>query len=117
MRSAQKVGDAVRLVGASAVERRLPGRDFAVAHDPDFDAEAPHGGAALCVLPFAFPDVGDGVVHQRAEAFLEPIALLLAAARGEEGAQRFATAKLRHRPETHHAIVGEPGDERIDSRA
>jgi hypothetical protein len=33
---------------------------------------------------------------------------------GEEGAQCFATAKLRHRPETHHAIVGEAGDERID---
>src|SRR5262249_2963679 len=77
IRSAQKVGDAVRLVGAPGVERRLPDRDLAVAHHPDFDAKAAHGGAALGVLPFALPDVGDGVVRQRAEAFLEPVALLL----------------------------------------
>src|SRR5262249_46646754 len=97
IRSAQKVGDAVCLVGAPAVERRLPDRDLALAHDPDFDAEAAHGGAALGVLPLALPDVGDGLVRQRAEAFPESVTFLLAAARGEEGAQRFATAKLRHR--------------------
>ena len=35
-----------------------------------------------------------------------------------ESRQRFATAKLRHRAETHHAIIGEPADEPIDvSRA
>ena len=55
-RSAQKVGDAVRLVGASGIECSLPYCDLAVAHDPDFNAEAAHGGARLGVLPFTFPD-------------------------------------------------------------
>ena len=87
IRSAQKVGDAVRVVGAPGIECSFPHCDLAVAHDPDFNAEAAHGGARLGVLPFTFPDVGDGVVYHRPEAFLEAVALLLAAARGEEGAQ------------------------------
>ena len=38
-----------------------------------------HGGAALSVLPFALPGIGDDVVHQGAEAFLEAVTPLLPA--------------------------------------
>jgi hypothetical protein len=46
------------------------------------------------------------------KTFLEPVTLLLIAARGEESPQRFATAKFRHRLETHCAVIGEAADER-----
>src|SRR5262249_19825125 len=112
--SPQHLRDAAGLIGARHVEGGFPHRDLTVAHDPGLGAEAAHARAAVGVLPFAAPYVGDDVAHERAELFVEAIVLLPRAARRKERAQRFAAVQFGHGARAHDTVLGKACHQRLD---